>query len=107
MTSIPVLPQPQRSRVFAATYPNARFLVDFEYSTNKGQTEELVKAALTAQLEHDDYSVKTGGRLHRGPDIDAFSTRNPKIVVEAKGEGADPKCFAIFSSQRSGKFSYR
>jgi hypothetical protein len=107
MTSIPVLPQPQRSRVFAATYPNARFLVDFEYSTNKGLTGELLKAVLTAQLERDGYSVKTGGRLQRGRDIEAFCTRNPKIVVEARGEGADPKCFAIFSSQHSGKFSYR
>jgi hypothetical protein len=107
MTSIPAVPRPQRSHVFAATYLNARFLVDFEYSTNKGLTEEHVKAALTAELEPDGYSVKAGGRLQREPDIEAFSMRNPEIVVEAKGEGRDPKCFAIFSSQRSGKFSHR
>ncbi len=107
MSSTPALPQPQRSRITAITYPGPGFLVDFEYRGRKGFTEELVQGVVAALLEREGYSVKTGGRLPRGPDLEAFSTRGRKIVVEAKGEGSRPEMFRNFFQAALGQIILR
>jgi hypothetical protein len=101
------LPSPRGSRIFRGSYPSAGFLVDFEYKQNKGLNEELVKRVVTVHLEGDGYSVKCGEKAQHGPDIEAFHTSRPGLVVEAKGEASRPEMFRNFFQAALGQIILR
>lgn len=76
------LPIPNPERITIHEYTGWGPLLEGAYSGRTGLTESVVVSAVVAALTRRGYSVKT---RNRGPDIEAFSSREV-LLVEAKGE---------------------
>jgi hypothetical protein len=90
-----VLPAPKYQYLVPGTVGRSRQLTDFQYRETSGLSEEHVKAVVACLLRGAGYTVEVGRQGARGPDLVAESDSG-RIIVEAKGEGRNPR--AIYRS---------
>ena len=82
-----LLPTPAPSRITSVTYAHSGHLWESEHSENKGLSEALVVDIVALVLKRRGYSLRVRAKKQTGPDVEAVSPKNRRIVVEAKGEG--------------------
>lgn len=87
------LPTPDASRIKTATYAHSGHLWESEYSGEKGFSETLITDIVALVLKRRGYSLRSRAKSHTGPDVEAVSPKNWRIVVEAKGEAGIPDAF--------------
>lgn len=88
-----LLPTPASSRISTATYAHSGHLWESEHSEIKGLSEALVADIVALVLKRRGYSLRVRAKTQTGPDVEAVSPKNRRIVVEAKGEGRNPDAF--------------